>query len=87
MDDNDNGRPDASEVAEFDLIVTNEGTVTLELRSINDDTLSSGCTLSETLLLKQGEQHKCTVSREVRGSACLQLVEFRHGKKRDVRVF
>lgn len=68
-DGNDNGRPDASEAAAFAFTVTNEGTVTLELRSVHD-TFSSGCALSETLLLKQGERHECTAFREVRDSAC-----------------
>lgn len=67
-DGNDNGRPDANEPAEFELTVTNKGTVTLELRSV-DDNLSSGCGLTETLRLKQGERHKCTTSRQVRSSA------------------
>lgn len=70
-DGNDNGRPDASEAVAFGFTVTNEGTVTLEFRS-GHDTFSSGCTLSEALRLKQGEQHECTAFREVRGSPALR---------------
>lgn len=65
MESNDNGRPDAGEDVSFDVKLANKGTVTLEIFSVADSSESAGCTRSESFLLRQEEQHKCTVRRQV----------------------
>lgn len=67
-DGNDNGRPDAGEDISFDVVITNKGTVTLEILSVVDssDESTTACTRSESFLLRQEKQHKCTVRRQVK---------------------
>lgn len=66
-DGDNNGRPDAGEGASFDVKVSNKGTVTLEILNIVDSSepTNTGCTRSESFLLRQEKQHKCTAHRKV----------------------
>lgn len=67
-DGNDNGRPDAGEDASFEVKVSNKGTVTLEIVNVVDSSepTTTGCTRSESFLLRQEKQHKCTARRKVK---------------------